>query len=437
MKMPVLLIPLTLLLSLLIKGRKIFIIPTIAFLGVVLSAFLGRRDYLDYTFLLSLFAGLFSVPILTIQIREMFLALSSQAGRQLVALDDACRNIEARRADIHNNIRNLERQNAAVSDLYEMTKDMSGLLQFSEMFGVFQKILSENFSFKGGFLVTLRYNISALEIDKIYRIPSQELEETYLPDASYYKILEYLQHIRESAYVGRNSALRKQFSLVSEENLAFSLLKVENRIIGALILEGLPQEHFDKFSVFSTQFSLELKKVRLYEQIEEMATTDSLTGLYVRRKILELTRDELERAKRCSLYLAFSMLDIDYFKKCNDRYGHLVGDYVLREIARILKTNLREIDLIGRYGGEEFSVILPQTDLEGAKIVAQRISEAVRKYPFKAYGEVFRTTISCGVAIFPDDAQADIQLIDAADRALYAAKNRGRDCVVFYREIAS
>jgi len=434
------LIPATLLLGFLTQGKKIFIFISLSCLSLFLIYFRSKRSYEGYILLFTLFLILFSLPLLIEKIREKFWVISSQTHKTLEDLNATGRDIEGKKISVSKVIESLERQNAAVSDLYEMTKEMSCLLHFAEIFKVFQGILYRNFSFKDGFLVTLRHNVSVLEIDKIYKISQDStpgLKETYLPHASYYKVLEHLYHRRESAYINRDSSLRRQFGLTADSDLEFSLLKIENRIIGALVLEGMPQEEIDKFSVFSTQFSLELKKVNLYEQIEELATTDSLTGLYVRRKILESTREELERAARHKMSLAFIMLDIDYFKNCNDKYGHLAGDYVLKEIARILNTNLREIDLVGRYGGEEFSIILPDTNLDEARIVSQRILEAVRNYSFKAYGEEFKVTVSSGVAVFPEDGDTPLKLIDNADRALYAAKNRGRNRSIFYNEIAS
>jgi diguanylate cyclase len=128
------------------------------------------------------------------------------------------------------------------------------------------------------------------------------------------------------------------------------------------------------------------------------------------------------------------MIDIDYFKTCNDEFGHLVGDAVLRETAAIMKKNLREIDIIGRYGGEEFSVILPDTPKDGALVVGERMRKAVETTGISAYDENINVKISIGIATYPDDADEINQLIDRADQMLYKAKETGRNKTVVYSQ---
>ena len=123
------------------------------------------------------------------------------------------------------------------------------------------------------------------------------------------------------------------------------------------------------------------------------------------------------------------MIDIDHFKKKNDKFGHLVGDVILREVAALIKQNVREIDLVGRYGGEEFSVILVDTNKLDAQLAGERIRKAIESYKFKAYDEVIDVTISAGISSFPQEGQTTEDLIEKADSALYQAKNKGRNRV--------
>ena len=125
------------------------------------------------------------------------------------------------------------------------------------------------------------------------------------------------------------------------------------------------------------------------------------------------------------------MVDIDHFKDYNDRYGHLVGDAILREVSKTIKDNTRQIDLTGRYGGEEFSIILTETDKEQARFAAQRIREAVESKPIRVYDEDLKVTISIGISTYPLDAKNMQALIDKADSALYKAKQTGRNKVCF------
>ncbi len=433
-------IPLVLILSFLFNKKKISIFIIMALLITSVFLFIGPGNEISRTYQITLYLILLSIPFLVHYFERMSGILSLAMNRKLADFDNSLKNIEQSQTELQNKIGALEKQSVAVSELYEITKDMSVSLHFEEILTIFQNILCKGFTYSQGFLVTIKYNPAELEIDKIYQIcqsPEKRLKEAPLPNASYYKALDYVYRLRESRYIEREDEIGVRLGLPMSKSIAIALLKVENRIMGAVILEGLPQEDFNRLYISSAQFSLELKKVTLYEQIEELATTDSLTGLYVRRKFSELTAEELSRAAKHKMSLAIFMLDVDFFKECNDRYGHLTGDHVLKNVARILKTTLREIDLVGRYGGEEFSILLPDTELDEAKIVSERLIQSVRNYDFKAYDQKFKITISIGVAVFPQDGDTLIRLTELADKALYAAKELGRDRSVFYREIAS
>lgn len=165
--------------------------------------------------------------------------------------------------------------------------------------------------------------------------------------------------------------------------------------------------------------------------LNEQATTDPLTGLYNRRYLMEFLHRELARAGRSASYVAAIMLDIDYFKRINDSFGHAAGDLVLTAIADLLKRHIRDSDIACRYGGEEFVLILADAALEGALQRAESIRKLTAnlelKYADQALGPI---TMSFGVAVFPDHATDARSLIQAADEALYQAKNLGRDRVV-------
>lgn len=159
---------------------------------------------------------------------------------------------------------------------------------------------------------------------------------------------------------------------------------------------------------------------------------DSLTGLLNHTTTKEKLTIELKRASRQGTSLAFAMIDIDYFKSVNDTYGHLTGDRVLKSLSRLLQQRLRQSDIVGRYGGEEFAVILPDTDGPQAVHVLEQIREGFAQVRQQCDGAEFSVTFSCGIAVFPDDRNAT-QLNEAADKALYEAKRRGRNQVVLAR----
>jgi two-component system cell cycle response regulator len=165
------------------------------------------------------------------------------------------------------------------------------------------------------------------------------------------------------------------------------------------------------------------------EKLERLANFDSLTGLYNRRAILSKLHDLINLANRYKEDLSLSMLDIDHFKRVNDHYGHLTGDEVLEKIATIICRNIRETDIVGRYGGEEFIIVLPKTDLSSSWVVAERLRTIIEKVEMKdSDGNVFTITISQGLAGWERDEDAH-SLISRADEALYKAKEKGRNRV--------
>ncbi|MCX7625491.1 MAG: GGDEF domain-containing protein [Candidatus Sumerlaeaceae bacterium] len=166
------------------------------------------------------------------------------------------------------------------------------------------------------------------------------------------------------------------------------------------------------------------------KELEQLATHDALTGIKNRRLVLELMQHEVERARRYRFPLCVVMIDIDHFKHVNDTHGHLVGDEVLRQFAKILEENTRAVDIVGRYGGEEFIIVMPETGLDGALVSAERIRTAVENHEFFIRADlVLRITCSLGVTQGDPDMLDIDQLLGLADKALYCAKMEGRNRV--------
>jgi two-component system cell cycle response regulator len=169
-------------------------------------------------------------------------------------------------------------------------------------------------------------------------------------------------------------------------------------------------------------------------RLEQLATQDDLTGLYNYRYLHTRLNEEFKRSERYRDPLACVMIDIDYFKRVNDRHGHDVGDAVLRETSERLRKAVREIDVVTRYGGEEFLLVLPSTNFSGALAVADRVWRSVGSDTFNLPTGPERVSISLGVAVFPSrDIKTKDQLIKAADKALYQAKDDGRDRICVYQ----
>ncbi len=172
------------------------------------------------------------------------------------------------------------------------------------------------------------------------------------------------------------------------------------------------------------------ERTRLLQEIEAQAITDPLTGLYNRRHFLQIFEQEISRSVRYKEPLSLLMFDLDHFKDINDTYGHIAGDYALQEIARLLKNNLRNCDLVGRYGGEEFIILLPGSDKEAAYRTADRIRAQLSSRVFHFEEDDFHITTSIGVAELNEVAPGALApLIKAADNALYRAKSLGRNRV--------
>ncbi len=174
--------------------------------------------------------------------------------------------------------------------------------------------------------------------------------------------------------------------------------------------------------------AMALENLRLAQNVEKLAVTDDLTQVYNYRFLKSALRREIKRASRYHQNLALLMIDVDNLKTYNDRHGHLRGSFLLREMAGLFTAHVRSWDLVAKYGGDEFTVILPQTDLAGARTAAERLRSAVEShaFPLAPAGEI---TVSIGISTFPAHGTTTSALLDVADRALYLAKQHGRNRV--------
>ncbi len=178
------------------------------------------------------------------------------------------------------------------------------------------------------------------------------------------------------------------------------------------------------------------RMIRLHEQMRDLATRDSLTGLWNHATIIEMLEKELSRAKRLGQSLTVSMADLDYFKQVNDTYGHLAGDAVLCEVCERIKRSIREYDYVGRYGGEEFLILIPDCNLLNAIKHAERILASIREKPVIYDKHQILLTMSIGITVStPHDDATIKQLLQAADEALYQAKQNGRDRLEIVKQV--
>lgn len=373
--------------------------------------------------------------------------LHAQEASQMTHLSNSARSLMS----LQGSAQQIEAQIAQITDLYHVTKETVRALHVRELFRALVEVTPRMLSVRGLRLIDCFSEkpqcfraAATLQKRLAVHLEPEEKKETQqstgTADSGVLSQLAPLENaiLQEASTAGRltqtPSGLPLKWSDGTQE--AFWVpLRREQQLIGVLIAEGLAETQLPTLSIMANQISLQLSRVHLYHEVERLAITDALTGVFVRHHFLQNAREELLRSKRHSLACTLLMVDLDRFKQKNDTYGHLVGDVVLKETARLLQDNLRAIDMIARYGGEEFILMLVETHYEQALFIAQRLRQLIEVHPIRAYDEVLNQTISIGVATFPDHGNGLEALIERADQALYAAKHAGRNRVVGVSEI--
>ena len=231
----------------------------------------------------------------------------------------------------------------------------------------------------------------------------------------------------------------KKFDEIKEElkSIISVPLKIRDQVIGVINVDNKRKgDFFNKddlllLSTFANQAAIAIQNARLHQQMKNLAITDGLTGLYNFRYLKGRLEEEVKRAQRYKRPLALIMADIDCFKKYNDTFGHLEGNRVLKSLAHILKVNVREIDIVGRYGGEEFLIILNRLSDSQCKEVTNRLVNLIRRNKLIYKGNSLNVTISIGTTKYLEGDSPN-SIISRADKALYQAKSNGKN--QFYTE---
>lgn len=229
---------------------------------------------------------------------------------------------------------------------------------------------------------------------------------------------------------------------ITTDELGIFPLIHENKLLGFIVTKNLDNKLTLKETEYledlANQAATTINRANAYAEILKHATLDALTGFYNRRQLEERIKQEIASSRRQKTPLCAIMIDIDFFKKVNDTYGHAAGDLVLRTVSKVIRSQLREYDIAGRYGGEEFVILLPFTKIEEAKMVAERLRKSVEnkaidisKINHDASEKEIHVTISSGIYQLKADDQEQ-NLVKNADKALYEAKNSGRNKVVIY-----
>jgi len=241
---------------------------------------------------------------------------------------------------------------------------------------------------------------------------------------------------------GRQVVLSKRLPWPTHPSLLVLPLLLHERPLGTLILGAKRRHAFSDaarptLEVLASHLAVSLSNARMVHELETMATTDGLTGLFNKRAMLDAAEQKIAAAARFARKLALLVVDIDFFKKVNDTHGHDMGDVVIRGLGEILKRQKRTTDVVARFGGEEFIVLCEQTDEKGAMLLAERIREELAKTSFRSPSGALSVTCSVGVGTFPEAGPGWEGLFKAADEALYVSKRSGRNKSTVWRPPSS
>lgn len=299
--------------------------------------------------------------------------------------------------------------------------------------------------------IILRSVIAELEFDrvKLYLINKVDklLEGKFVADVrGVFQTIEQEKYLLQEG-VNRlvDAVLDRQVPIEEEgemSKLIFNIpLEVKGNKIGLMTVENIfsrrliAAEDVENIKIFANQVALTIENAQLFQKIEELSIQDGLTGVYVFRYLKQRLGEEVARADRFNENLTLMIADLDDFKKYNDTYGHPLGDKVLQEFTKALSKNVRAIDLIGRYGGDEFVIILPKLTQSKSVEVGSRILNAISGKECLINDKPISFTVSIGVATFPEDAHSGEDLIKKADEALYWAKQHGKNRVCIASKI--
>lgn len=334
----------------------------------------------------------------------------------------------------------LEESLRDLSILYRISESISGTLEEQELIHTLFQGFDHDLPFERLALLLIDEKSERLRIVSVRGFPDDSLAGQTIPIAD---------GVSGRACFSRNTVLLSEMPVASrylfypeekrgEGSFITIPLLVGEKSLGVLTVghpSGKPfrETEIQFLTSLANQIAVAVDRCRLYSRTKELSVRDELTGLYNRRHFQEVMRMEIKRASRFASATSLLMIDVDFFKEFNDTFGHVKGDLMLKELARLLTEHVREVDTVARWGGEEFVVVLPDTSLTDAVHVAEKLRSLVEEQSavFCTLLEVARAlTVSIGVSSYPECADSEEAVLNTADVALYEAKERGRNCVV-------
>ncbi|MHB8483668.1 MAG: sensor domain-containing diguanylate cyclase [Nitrospiria bacterium] len=316
--------------------------------------------------------------------------------------------------------------------LYYFGRCLATSLNLEEIYAMMTNATNKLLNNRPIFLLLLNEKESCLYLKKAIGF-NGPMDDFTVPIESHYKnnLMDWLD---KEKYI---ETFNRKFSNSLENNSFLSKpIVIHNKFYGILVVlqnreSECTEREVNLFKQFVSQSAFVLENALLHEKTNELANRDELTGVFNRRYFQEKIEEEIKRALRQTGHFSLIILDIDYFKYYNDTYGHIQGDLLLKELVSLMAERLRSTDIVSRFGGDEFVILLIDTEKYAALEIGNQIRENVENNPnFKLdYGYEKKITISMGISQFPDDGLTSIDLIRKADQALYVAKARGRNQV--------
>ncbi|TRO83715.1 diguanylate cyclase [Trichloromonas acetexigens] len=370
--------------------------------------------------------------------QEKELAAAEEELRYQSLLTDKNRQIEEANAELTAHVNEL-------SALFSLIQDMIGSLDLDVLFGRVLQIIKDVVPCDE-LLLLLYQDEERLQISKTLGLnPARKYRELFDGRSI---LMEEISHRQECLHVRDLEEDQRFEDYLRDYPETRSLLCVpmilKEQILGVINLHkkevgGFSEREIRLVQAITAQAAIAIENARLYQQTRDLSNTDSLTRLANRRFFQAALDKEFAQARRYGTNFSLIMIDIDHFKRYNDAHGHLQGDKVLRDVAQILQDNIRGIDLAARFGGEEFIILMPKTNKEGARAAAEKLRLCVAEREFMGAAESQpegHLTLSLGIAEFPEDADSLETLQEQADQALYQAKKEGRNQTVAWNSTA-